>query len=206
MNRTLAYCVPDASGNTSCHVLLETNKELCPKCEAPMSAYVPASTDTLVIGAYINCDLVCGQCETLLESARIKVHASTDREVGIAMTKAVASDLFTEEEYDSLLWDDFVPNEFGRDTSGQPVIIANGASVDKSAQFQGPVVIDKHSSIGPRTVIGPYVGIVHSKIDNDVALDDCRVIHAVVGEHNQIARAVLRNTAIPAGRFRNGLR
>jgi UDP-3-O-[3-hydroxymyristoyl] glucosamine N-acyltransferase len=171
-----------------------------------MAAYVPTGTDPLVIGSQINCALLCGQCQTVLERQRIKVHASTDREVAVAMTKAVASDLFTEDEYNALSWDDFVPHEFGRDASGKPLIIAKGASIDKTAKIRGPVVIDKHSSVGPRTVVGPYVGLTHAKIDNDVVLEDCRVIHAYVGEQNRIEKAVLKNTVIPGGRFRHGIR
>lgn len=205
MKRTLAYCVPDASGKTPCHLILETTKEQCPGCGASMGDYVPTGKDPLVIGNHINCVLVCGKCGTSIESGRIKVHATTDREVAIAMVKAVASDLFAEDEYNSLTWDDFVPNQLTRDSSGKPVIIAEGAVIDKTATIRGPVVIDKHSSVGARTVVGPYVGLTHAKIDNDVVLEDCRVIHAYVGEHNRIEKAVLKNTVIPGGRFRHGI-
>jgi len=206
MKRTLAYCVPDASKKNPCHLIVETAKEQCPKCGATMAAYVPTGTDPLIIGNHINCKLVCGNCGTVLEQQQIKVHASTDPEVAIAMTKAVASDLFTEDEYNSLSWADFVPNEFARDSSGQAVIIATGATIDRTATIRGPVVIDKHSSVGARSRVGPYVGLTHAKIDDDVVLEDCRVMHAYVGAQNRIQKALLKNTVIPAGRFRNGIR
>lgn len=95
MKRTLVYNVPDASGNTPCNLILETTKEQCPRCGASTAAYVPTSTDPLVIGTYVNCELVCEQCKVQLERTRIKVHASTDREVGIAMEKQLCEKCHT---------------------------------------------------------------------------------------------------------------
>lgn len=200
MKRNLVYQVQDSRGRSGA-LVFETSMTQCPRCGAGMPAYVPASREPLVVGSTASTTLVCSKCNTVIEQARSLVHEPTAPAVGIATAKAIASEVFPDTELDQIDWLAFVPFEMRRADDGAPILVAKGAVIHPSTRLLGWSLIDKNSTVGERSQVGPYTGIIHSKIDADVVLDECRVRHTFVGAKNRLRQYNLDSTVIPPGRF-----
>jgi hypothetical protein len=200
IKRSLVFQTRDSRGH-DCALVIETAVTQCPRCKTGMQSFLPAASGDLVVGRRVGISLVCGDCQSVIEEANIEILSPTSSEVGIATVKAIASDIFTAEEFQSQRWQDFVPHELRRDSDGKPMIVAQGAVLHGSVRLQGPLVIDKHSKVGAGTALGPYTGIVRSQVGKKVALEECRVMDSAVMDQNWIKKHLLKNTVIPEGRF-----